>query len=112
MTSQQLHALRLALERSGWCRLENDAGESLQEIASLFGQPVASVGRPLVQSLLAMPEERAPKNSMSGLFGLGEFPPHTDVAHWHTPARYVLLRSAGARAVHQPWSLILAIPHT
>jgi alpha-ketoglutarate-dependent taurine dioxygenase len=33
----------------------------------------------------------APSNSLSSRFGLGSFPFHTDVAHWTTPARYLML---------------------
>jgi L-asparagine oxygenase len=97
MTSQEISALRLVLERGGWCRLENGDGKNLHEIAASLGQPITSVGRPLIQSLVPTPKETAPKNSLSGVFGFGEFPPHTDVAHWHTPARYVLLRSVNGK---------------
>lgn len=31
-------------------------------------------------------------NTYSGIYGLGEFPFHTDFAHWRTPPRYFLLR--------------------
>ena len=35
--------------------------------------------------------EGATPNSLSSRFGDGEFPPHTDVAHWGEPARFVML---------------------
>lgn len=35
--------------------------------------------------------ERGP-NTYSGNFGLGEFPLHTDLAHWWLPPRFLLLR--------------------
>ncbi|WP_087548138.1 hypothetical protein [Acinetobacter sp. WCHA39] len=31
-------------------------------------------------------------NTYSGHFGLDNFPLHTDLAHWHTPPRYLMLR--------------------
>src|SRR4051812_36953265 len=34
----------------------------------------------------------APPNIYSGTFGLGAFPLHTDLAHWHVPPRYFALR--------------------
>ena len=33
-------------------------------------------------------------NSYSGNFGYGEFPFHTDLAHWYIPPRYLVLRCA------------------
>jgi L-asparagine oxygenase len=36
--------------------------------------------------------EEAPLNTYSGNYGLGEFPLHTDLAHWFLPPRYFLLR--------------------
>lgn len=32
------------------------------------------------------------QNQYSGIFGLGEFPLHSDLAHWATPPRYIILR--------------------
>jgi alpha-ketoglutarate-dependent taurine dioxygenase len=91
--NRNLVKLRSILQRDGWCALA-DGSASLLEIANSLGEPIASPGHPVIQSLLARPKNAAPKNSMSGLFGFGDFPPHTDVAHWHMPARYVLLRCA------------------
>lgn len=31
-------------------------------------------------------------NTYSGMYGYGEFPMHTDLAHWPAPPRYILLR--------------------
>lgn len=67
-------------------------------LASLLGEPAASPGRTLVQPLSARPQEESPEKSMSGRFGLDEFPLHTDGAHWHRPPRFVLLRSANGRS--------------
>lgn len=39
-------------------------------------------------------------NTYSGLFGLEEFPLHTDLAHWHSPPRYILLRVLTSK----PWT--------
>jgi L-asparagine oxygenase len=34
----------------------------------------------------------AGRNTYSSIFGMGAFPLHTDLAHWPTPPRYLLLR--------------------
>ena len=42
----------------------------------------------------------APKSHYSGIFGLGEFPLHTDLAFWGAPPRYIVLRCvSGTREV-------------
>jgi alpha-ketoglutarate-dependent taurine dioxygenase len=39
-----------------------------------------------------VPKERAGRNTYSGIYGLNEFPFHTDMAHWTVPPRYLMLR--------------------
>lgn len=39
-----------------------------------------------------VPQTTSTPNTYSGLFGVGQFPFHTDLAHWPEPPRYVLLR--------------------
>lgn len=93
-----LGELRAALEQRGWCQTEAPTDAAMLSLASLLGEPVASHGRPIVQALPARQRESSPKNSMSSLFGLDEFPLHTDGAHWHLPPRFVILRSANGRS--------------
>jgi L-asparagine oxygenase len=38
------------------------------------------------------PKLVAGKNTYSGMYGLNEFPFHTDMAHWPDPPRYIMLR--------------------
>lgn len=53
-----------------------------------------------VQTIRPRVQEPALTNQYSGTFGLGEFPLHTDLAHWALPPRYLLLRcQVGADAV-------------
>lgn len=47
---------------------------------------------PNVQRLVPKPLASATPNSYSGNYGLGQFPLHTDLAHWARPPRYLLLR--------------------
>jgi L-asparagine oxygenase len=98
MTRQDILAVQSTLQRSGWCEVQECGNESQLEIAMALGEPVADPRHSLVRSLSPKTKSAAPKNSMSALFGLGDFPPHTDVAHWHTPARYILLRCVSGKS--------------
>src|SRR5438105_6148313 len=45
-----------------------------------------------VQALRPRHIQEATRNRYSGHYGFGEFPLHTDIAHWGIPPRYLLLR--------------------
>lgn len=64
--------------------------DSIVEIAEHFGKPLVPWEYGLVQTLI--PRAEATPNSYSGIFGLNCFPFHSDLAHWRTPPRYLLLR--------------------
>jgi L-asparagine oxygenase len=51
-------------------------------------------GLRLVQELRPTAQHLTSPNTYSGNFGLGSFPFHTDLAHWATPPRYLMLRCA------------------
>lgn len=59
-------------------------------LADALGQPLTPWEGRLVQDLV--PRAIATPNTYSGIFGLDGFPFHTDLAHWHLPPRYLLLR--------------------
>lgn len=61
-----------------------------EDLAAGLGEPLDPWGDGLVQRL--EPRNNGPPNTYSGLFGLGAFPLHTDLAHWSVPPRYLLLR--------------------
>lgn len=71
---------------------------STLEVASLIGTIIdleallPGSGIPTVQTLKPRNEREAPKSHYSGVFGLQEFPLHTDLAHWAKPPRYFMLR--------------------
>jgi alpha-ketoglutarate-dependent taurine dioxygenase len=53
-----------------------------------------------IQELTPKEAAESPPNIYSGNFGYGEFPYHTDLAHWFTPPRLLVLRCVeGARDV-------------
>jgi len=63
-----------------------------------------------VQSLKPRESDESSPHSYSAVYGLGEFPLHTDYAHWGTPPRFLMLRCrAGDRSVTTyllPWSCV------
>lgn len=59
-----------------------------------FGQPLALGGGEAVHDIKPASQAEAHPNSYSEEYGLGCFPLHTDLAHWHFPPRYLLLRCA------------------
>jgi L-asparagine oxygenase len=79
------------IRRHGYIFFSNyRSNEGIVEIAEHFGRPLVPWENGLVQIL--MPRTDAEPNSYSGIFGLGHFPYHSDLAHWRTPPRYLLLR--------------------
>jgi alpha-ketoglutarate-dependent taurine dioxygenase len=75
------------------------AAEVAQRIASALS---CKVWRP-PELLSANPIASKPLNTYGGNFGLGPLPLHTDLAHWHVPPRYLMLRCAiGDPAVETP----------
>lgn len=46
----------------------------------------------LIQTLTPKEIDRSTPNTYSGIYGLDEFPMHTDLAHWDEPPRYLVLR--------------------
>ena len=65
-------------------------GADTAEIAADLGEPMALWDSAIVQHLV--PRATSTPNTYSGIFGLGSFPFHTDLAHWRCPPRYLLLR--------------------
>lgn len=59
---------------------------------SLLGSVLTLEGFSAVQELRPHVKSSAPPNTYSGNFGTGEFPMHTDLAHWYVPPRYLALR--------------------
>jgi L-asparagine oxygenase len=61
------------------------------------GEIVNRAGKTLVFNMgtavhCLVPKEGAGRNTYSGIYGLNEFPFHTDMAHWTAPPRYLMLR--------------------
>jgi len=65
-------------------------GISTEEFADTLGETISPWDGGLVQTLV--PTVGAAPNTYSGIYGLNRFPFHTDLAHWRSPPRYLLLR--------------------
>lgn len=79
------------LEADGYAFLPRHAGhDDAASVAAALGEPIAPWDAAIVQRLV--PREVSTPNTYSGLFGLGRFPFHTDLAHWRLPPRYLMLR--------------------
>lgn len=70
------------------------------EIASEVAASIKAVVVAAPEQLEVSPRETKGLNTYGGNYGLDALPFHTDLAHWHRPPRYLLLRSiVGARNV-------------
>ena len=61
---------------------------SLLSLSELFPES----GIPVVQTLVPRQTNEVGLNQYSGNYGLGEFPLHSDLAHWAVPPHYLMLR--------------------
>lgn len=84
---------REALQRHGFAVINEDAaGQESREAMARFGRLLMLPGLAAVQTLELREKKSATPNTYSGNYGRGEFPLHTDLAHWSLPPRYFLLR--------------------
>jgi len=84
-----------ALSSKGFADLQEfypgaSAAEAAQQVAAVLS---ASIWR-TAEMLSANPINSKPLNTYAGNYGLGVLPLHTDLAHWHIPPRYLMLRCA------------------
>ncbi|BBF70618.1 TauD/TfdA family dioxygenase [Sphingomonas bisphenolicum] len=79
------------IEEQGYAVLPGIAtGRQTESVASDLGEPMAPWHDAVMQALT--PRAASTPNTYSGIFGLGRFPFHTDLAHWSLPPRFLLLR--------------------
>lgn len=83
--------VREAVAKSGFALLRELAPE-LQTIEAMgrLGTIVQANSLPKIHTL--KPKSAVQPNTYSGNYGLGEFPLHSDLAHWPIPPRYLALR--------------------
>lgn len=80
------------VRENGFALFRAYQSSSSLEIAESIGLVENPKDFPIVQALI--PKENGGLNSYSGNFGTGNFPLHTDLAHWSRPPRYLLLYCA------------------
>jgi hypothetical protein len=93
------------------CNVQTDSDVELrdrvQALATQLGEPVATrTGGKLVKTLRPTTEDHANRPSLSRAYGLGEFPLHSDTAHWLTPCRYVVLACLTTGGGNRPTVLL------
>jgi alpha-ketoglutarate-dependent taurine dioxygenase len=93
--------IREALQRHGFAVIDEDAaGQESREAMARFGRLLTLPGLCEVQALELREKKDATPNTYSGNYGRGEFPLHTDLAHWSLPPRFLVLRCVvGAKDV-------------
>jgi len=89
---------RDALQSRGWANCSLTLGSTIElneqvlRLARQLGEPVATrVGGEVLQKLCPTRARMAKPRSLSWKYGVGEFPFHTDTAHWLMPCRYIVL---------------------
>lgn len=86
-----LPRIKAEIAEKGYVFLQNFLPDvSTEELAETLGDPLSPWEGGLVQKLV--PTAEATPNTYSGIYGLNQFPFHTDLAHWLMPPRYLLLR--------------------
>lgn len=88
------------LQRDGCARISaHSPDETTLAVAERIGAVSSIRGVSSVQELAPRRTEEAAPTSYGGIYGLSAFPLHTDMAHWHIPPRYLLLRCISAAPV-------------
>ena len=65
---------------------------STEKLAQAIGEPIALSANSPVHTLTPKSRDEAGYNTYSGNYGFGVFPLHTDMANWHAPPHYLMLR--------------------
>ena len=81
-----------ALQEHGWIELHNiHLPSQMLSLAERLGHVVHQDSRPLISTLTPTPAQAAASATASQTYGTGEFPFHTDLANWPSPARFLVM---------------------
>lgn len=80
------------LDERGFIKFSSNVDQSILDVSKTLGDVYKVPTMPLVQTLMPRLKDNKLSNTYSGIFGVEEFPFHTDLAHWFVPPRYILLR--------------------
>lgn len=84
------HALEL--RHAGFVRILSSPSLNTMDVAHSIGEVLRLDGISEIQVLQPHHSDEVEANRYSGIYGTRAFPLHTDMAHWHSPPRYFLLR--------------------
>jgi hypothetical protein len=91
MEVRMTHSIKDDVTRHGYVFVQDYcSGTNTVTVADALGKTLTPWAGSLVQELI--PRASATPNTYSGIYSLGRFPFHTDLAHWRLPPRYLLLR--------------------
>lgn len=80
------------LNARGWIEISDiHSPDEMLSLAAQLGDIVHQESRPPISTLKPTPTEAAASATASQTYGTGEFPLHTDLAHWPTPARFIVM---------------------
>jgi L-asparagine oxygenase len=82
--------IKKQIAAKGYAVIKVDEDRESITVAAEIGQTITPWEGGLVQELI--PRAAGTPNTYSGIYGLDRFPFHTDLAHWHRPPRYLMLR--------------------
>jgi L-asparagine oxygenase len=87
------------VQETGFALLEGYQPErSAATLVSALGEADTPGAQGPVHYLKPSPAEICPSNTYSGNYGLASFPLHTDMAQWHIPPRFLMLRCLNGSA--------------
>lgn len=98
LAPSRLPDMESILSEQGWCTFYSP-GRSINDLEAIVLRIAHNLGTPLptrkrghaIDHLRPTQHKNAHPRSLSARYDLGEFPWHTDGAHWPTPPRYIVL---------------------
>lgn len=95
----------------GWNVVEWPVTHRLMDLAETIVGHRVRIAHGLKSQLVAADREQARPGSKSARRGRGEFPPHTDGAHLHTPPHYILLRALSQKTLTSTYLVNFSVLH-
>lgn len=87
---------RAQLKEQGWTIVHGITSQlDLLAVALSVGRPKSSPTGEIVKLLIPRLSEESRDRTLSGTYGTGQFPLHTDTAFWPLPSRYLVFRATG-----------------
>lgn len=99
-TETQVRSPKCEIEELGFALLRDylPGGSAMtvaRHLGAVFSPSATEIGSAIhdVQVLRPQAKDAEKGHLYHGNFGYAEYPAHTDLAHWHTPPRYLMLRA-------------------